>query len=161
MVFSRWLAYSRGVDNRLTAVFIFDSKESKIHQVTSGAYPDYDPCFDPEGKYLYYITSRTFSPVYSSFDNTFIYPNSATIAAVPLKNDTPSPIAPRNDEVKAKEDKKESDGKKKDDKKDKDDDGKKEEIKIVKIDFDGFENRLVMLPPKAGRYANLQAVKKK
>jgi tricorn protease len=158
---SKWLAYSRGLDNRLSAVFIFDTKENKIHKVTSGAYTDYDPCFDPEGKYLYYITSRTFSPVYSSFDNTFIYPNAATIAAVPLKKDTPSPIAPRNDEVKAKDDKKDKDEKKKEDKDDDSDDEKKEEIKSVEIDFDGFEQRLVMLSPKAGRYSNLQAIKEK
>ncbi len=155
---SRWLAYSRGVNNQQTAVFIFDSKENKLNQATSGFYSDYDPSFDPEDKYLYYLTSRTFKPVYSSFDNTFIYPNSATIAAVPLKNDIPSPIAPRNDEVKLKEDKKDDDDKKKDEK---DDDEKKEEVKSVEIDFDGFENRLVMLSPKAGRYANLHSIKGK
>ena len=156
---SRWLAYSRGIDNRQTAVFIFDAKDNKRHKVTSGFYSDYDPRFDPEGKYLYYITSRTFKPVYSSVDNTFIYPNASTIAAVPLKKDTPSPIAPRNDEVELKEDKKEGED---DEKKDeKDDDEKKEEVKSVEIDFEGFENRLVMLSPKAGRYANLQAVKGK
>jgi len=152
---SKWLAYSRGINNQLTAVFIFDTNENKLHQATSGFYSDYDPRFDPEGKYLYYITARTFKPVYSSFDNTFIYPNAATIAAVPLTKEIPSPTAPRNDEVKLKEDKKEGD----DD--EKEDDEKKEEVKSVEIDFDGFESRLVMLSPEAGRYANLQAVKGK
>jgi len=155
---SRWLAFSRGVDNRQTAIYIFDANNNKLHKATSGFYSDYDPCFDPEGKYLYYITSRTFSPVYSSFDNTFIYPNAATIAAVPLKKDTPSPVAPRNDEVELKEEKKENGDKKEEEK---DGDEKKEETKNVEIDFEQFENRLVMLPPKAGRYANLQAVKGK
>lgn len=157
---SRWLAYSRGLENRNTAVFIFDSKNNKHRQVTSGFYPDYDPRFDPEGKYLYYLTSRTFKPVYSNFDNTFIYPNAATIAAVPLKKVTPSPIAPRNDVVELKVDKKE-DGDEKKKKGEKDNDKKEKEVENVEIDFDGFENRLVMLSPKAGRFANLQAAKGK
>lgn len=31
-------------------------------------------------------------------------------------------------------------------------------IKEVKIDFDGFEQRVVILPPAAGNYGNIAAV---
>jgi tricorn protease len=155
---SRWLAYSHAVDNQNNAIFIYDSKNDKIHQVTSGYYSDMSPEFDPEGKYLYYLTNRSLSPIYSDIDNTFIYPNATQIAVASLRNDVPSPLAPRNDEVVIKEDdkKKEQDEKKddKDKKKDKEDEG-------VKIDFAGFENRSVILTPKAGNIGNLQAVKGK
>ena len=48
----RWLAYAKA--NRLywEAIFIYDTKEKKLDQATSGFYNDSYPAFDPEGKYL-------------------------------------------------------------------------------------------------------------
>jgi tricorn protease len=97
----------------------------------------------------------------------------------------PSPLAPRNDEEPAKdkdkkEDKKDekqpdsdkpedaakpgdakadenkAEAKKAEDKKT--DEKKSDKPKPVEIDLTGFEQRAVILPPKAGRYANLAAV---
>ena len=55
---------------------------------------------------------------------------------------------------------KKDDEKKSDIKKDEKKEEKKDEPKIkeVKIDYDGFEQRVVILPPAAGNIANLQAV---
>ena len=153
---SRYLAYGKELDSRTTAIAIFDTKDEKTHQVTSGYFNDAKPVFDPAGKYLFLLTNRNFKPVYSDFDNTWIYPNSTQIASVALTKDIPSPLSPKNDSsiVKKEEVKKEDETKdqKKADKKD------EPKIKEVKIDFDGFENRLVILPPAAGNFANLQAV---
>ena len=153
---SRYLAYGKELDSRTTAIAIFDTKEEKIHQVTSGYFSDASPVFDPAGKYLFFLTNRNYKPVYSDFDNTWIYPNSTQIAAVTLTKDIPSPLAPKNDSsiVKKDEDKKGDENKdqKKEEKKD------EPKVKEVKIDFDGFENRLVILPPAAGNIANLQAI---
>ena len=148
---SRWLAYYHGLDNRHDAIFIYDTKTGSKHQVTSGFYNDRDPVFDPDGKYLYYLTNRTFKPNYSSIDGTWIYPNSTNIAAVALTPDINSPLAPRNDEVKSEETEKEN-GKKEEKRKD------AKETKPVEIQLDGFENRSVILPIKAGNYRNLEAV---
>ncbi len=165
---SRWMAYSRGLDNRTGSVFLFDMNGEDLHQVTSFFYNDNNPAFDPDGKYLYFLTNRNFSPVYSDFDFNFVYPNSTHLAAVSLRKDVPSPLEPRNDEVEVRDEKKgeEEDqagnGKKKDNKK-KDKNGEKEngegnDDKAVEIDIDGFESRIVILPPKAGNYSNVQAV---
>ena len=95
---SRWLAYARGQDNRVHAVHLFDTNTGERHQVTSGYYDDRQPVFDPDGKYLYFLSGRTFRPSYSDVDNSFIYANSTNIMAVSLKPDIPSPVAPRSDE---------------------------------------------------------------
>ncbi len=153
---SRYVTYSRGVDNRNSAIFIYDTKIKKARQVTSGYYSDHNPSFDPEGKYLYLATNRSLSPIYSDLDNTFIYPNTTQLAAISLRKDVPSPLAPRNDVVEIKkEEEKKDDAKKEDDKKE---DKDKEELKI---DFDGFEERLVILPPKAGNMTNVTAIEGK
>ena len=99
---SRWLAYARDLDNRTAAVFIHDTREGKTRQVTSGFYTDTQPSFDPGGQYLYFLTNRTFRPLYGDQDATFTYANATTVAAVPLRTDVPSPLAPKNDTVEAK-----------------------------------------------------------
>ncbi len=86
---SKWIAYSRDVDNGHEAVYLFDTKANQRHQVTSGFYDCSRPVFDTEGKYLYVLTSQAFKPSYSSIDNTFIYANSTLIGAISLKKDTP------------------------------------------------------------------------
>ena len=153
---SRYIAYAKDLESSTTAIAIFDTKDQKIHQVTSGYYRDSKPVFDPAGKYLYFLTNRSFKPVYGDFEGAWSYPNSTQIAVVTLTKDIPSPLAPKNDSSVVKKD----DVKKDDEKKDEKKDDKKDESKIkeVKIDFDGFERRVEILPPAAGNYANLAAV---
>src|SRR5262249_48809761 len=128
---------------------------------------------------LYVRTGRTFRPSYSDLDNTWIYANTTGVAAIPLRKDVPSPLAPRNDvEGEDKPDKKDEADKKdedkgKDEKAGKDEKGKedkagkedrtasarKEPPKPVEIDLAGFEERLVLLPPAPGNYDRLAATK--
>lgn len=144
---SRWFAYSRGLENSNEAVFVYDTKENKLHQVTAGYYSDSGPAFDPEGKYLYFQSGRNYSPIYSDIDNTWIYTNTGQLFAVPLRKDVTSPLATRNDEEGAKPKKEEKPEEKKD-----------EKVKAVEIDFEDFERRAVELPVKPGRYGQLQAI---
>ncbi len=157
---SRWLAYQKDTDNNHSAISLFDTKEGKYTQVTSGYYNDTQPVFDPEGKYLFFLTNRSFNPVYSDLDNSFVYPNATSIAAVSLDKDTLSPMAPKNDVAAVKKDEDKNKDEKEKEKK-KDDSKKEDKQKETKITLQGFEDRLVILPPEAGNYTNLQAVKGK
>ncbi len=143
---SRWLAYRRDMDNQAGAICIFDVQSGKSTQVTSGYYNDSFPSFDPDGKYLYFTTNRNFSPKYSDLDNSWIYPNTTHIAAASLTDEIPSPMAPRNDSTSVDTGDK--------DKKDE----KNAAPKDVKITMDGFERRVVLLPPEPGNLGRLRAV---
>jgi len=156
---SRWFAYSRGLQNQQSAVFLYDTDAGESHQVTAGYVRCSKPVFDPEGKYLYYLSDRTFRPSYSDFDPTWIYANSTNIVAVPLRGDIASPLAPRNDvEDNGDDEDEKGDDKAEDEKKD---DDKPKKVETVKIDLEGFEARAVVLPPDAGNYSSLAAVKGK
>ena len=162
---SKWLAYARDLENRHAAVFLFDTNNHQKHQVTSGYYSTQQPSFDPEGKYLYVVTNRHFSPDYSDMDNSFIYSNSTQLAAISLRNDVASPLEPQNDTVAIKKDKEESvekaaSSKKKGKKKNKEQADEEEPAEVI-IDLDGFESRMTILPPKAGNYTRLTAIKGK
>lgn len=159
---SRWLAYVKEQAQAHTAIALYDTKSGKSTQVTSGFYNDANPSFDPAGKYLFFQTNRSFTPVYSDLDNSWIYPNSTRIVAATLRNDVASPLAPRSDEVTVKADSAKpataEKGKK----------DKKEETKPaadsakgpapVEIDLANFERRVVDLPAAPGNYGGLVAV---
>jgi tricorn protease len=183
---SRWLTYAGDLNSGNNAVVIYDTKESKRHQVTSGFYSDSAPTFDPTGKYLFFRSGRTFKPVYSDLDETWIYPKTRNLFVVPLRKEVASPLAPRNDEEgekdkkaddKKDEEKKTDAVKKSDDKNGETKDGAKteeksgdkaddkkdakkkdEKIKPVEIDFADFERRAVQLPVGANNFADLSAV---
>ena len=145
---SRWLAYSRDLPTGNGVILLFDTQGGTRHQVTSGYYNDFGPTFDPDGKYLYYLSNRNLEVIYGDFDATWIYPNATQLVAAPLRADVPSPLPPRSDDEAAKAD---SAGKP---------DSAKAggTAKAVAIDTEGFEARAVVLPPQAGNYGPLRAV---
>lgn len=152
---SRWLAYARDLDNRSSSLFLFDSREGKSTQVTSGYYADVQPSFDPDGKYIYFLTNRTFVPIYSDFDGTWVYPNSTNIAAAMLTEEILSPLAPKNDTLTVQnKDTTSAEKAKKDEK------GRKDEKKVKEtaVTVAGFEQRIVILPMEAGNISAVHGV---
>ena len=173
---SRWLTYSRPSGTSNGTIFLYDTKAGQLHQATSGYLNDRQPVFDPEGKYLFYLSDRSYSPLYSSFDNSWTYANPTQIVAVPLRRDVKSPLAARNDAESPAIDT--GDSQKKPEEKPAQKPGEKPEEKPgekpgapstqrppapadVAIDLEDFETRAVVLPPKAGNYADLYALKGK
>lgn len=174
---SKWLAFGLGLNNSHSAIHLYNMENSSLHQVTSGFYDDSQAIFSEDGKYLYYLTSRNMSATYSDMgDGTWVYPNSTQLAVISLTAEAPSLLKPKNDELKKPDDpeeKKESDeDSKKESKKDskkeskkgeKEESGEKpEEKKVeVKIDLEGMESRIDILPPKAGNMSWLASFKGK
>ncbi|MEN0046271.1 MAG: PDZ domain-containing protein [Bacteroidota bacterium] len=154
---SRWMAYTKNMNNNNSAIFLYDMEAKKSKQITKGFYSDSNPTFDPEGKYLYLTTNRDFSPVYGDFDNSWTYPNATQLAVITLSADTESPIKLKNDTVEIEEEEEE----KKEDEEEEKSEKKKEDDKAVAIDLEGFERRIVVLPPSAGNMGNLAATKGK
>jgi tricorn protease len=152
----RWVAWSRELDNRLGAIFLYDTQTAKTTQVTSGFYYDARPAFDPDGKYLFLLTKRHFQPVYGNIDPTWIYANLTQVAAVPLRADVASPLAPRDD--KEEPESRGAGEPEKDKSKDKETGKEKAKPEPVNIDLAGFEERMVILPPKPGTYDQLAVV---
>ncbi len=151
---SRWFAYQKHETFSVRSIFIYDTKEEKIHRVTDNYYNDSQPVFDPDGKYLYFYSNRTFRPVYSDYQGTWVYPNATYIYALVLDSGEKSPFAPRSDEVEIKEEKKE------DKEKDAEETEKKEEEDddAVVIDFNDMEKRIVQLGSDGGNVGNMEAV---
>jgi tricorn protease len=154
---SQWLTYSRSMENGNGAVMVYNVKENVLTQATSGFYSDINPVFDRSGDYIFLVTNRSFSPVYSDFDNSWTYPNATQLALITLRKDVETPMMAENDTV-AMEIAMEEDVEKEEKEDDKEEGDKtEEEDKSVMIDFDNFERRIVVLPPDAGNMGGLAA----
>ena len=145
---SRWLTYSRQLSSLHTAVFLYDTENDELTQATSGYYPDQNPVFDPDGNYLYFISGRTYNPLYGDLDGSWIYANISNLVLVPLTVDTDSPFAPKNDEVQVTDDEDYSGN----------GEEEVEEESSVTIDLNTFEERAIHIPVEAGNYRSLSAL---
>ncbi len=141
---SRWLAYSRQISNRLPAVFIFDRTNGSTHQVTDGMSSASAPAFDVGGKYLYFVSSTDAGPASDFSMTTFDHPVTASLYAIVLSADDPSPMAPESDEEPAKADSSKA---------------KPGADSTVTINFDGIARRAVALPAEARNYVATAAGK--
>jgi len=138
---SQWITYSVVNYGKKEQVFLYDIASKQKYEVTDGWYSSYHPTFSDDGKYLLFISDRDYNPTYSDTEWNHAYKNMRKIYLVTLQKDTPSPFAPKNDEVN-----KEVDTTKNTD---------------FKIDFDGIKDRVVALPGKPEYYWNLYAVNNK
>ncbi|HEV8195110.1 MAG TPA: protease, partial [Gemmatimonadales bacterium] len=54
---SKWIAYSRNLENHLRAIFLYSVATGKATQITDGLSDAVSPTFDASGKYLYFLAS--------------------------------------------------------------------------------------------------------
>ena len=161
---SKWLAYDKQGENNYGVVYLYSVPDGKSTAATSSMNNSYNPIFDPEGKYLYYLSDRDFNEVLGNVDFEFANPKTTRVYVVTLKKDEPSPFGVQSDETevkktepapmalvqdaatdpKAKSGKKDAKGEESDKDKDKDKE-KKEKPVEVKVDLDGIQDRVVAL----------------
>ena len=139
----KWIAYSKGHEGGHKALMIYEVATGKKHQVTEGFFDDSDVCFDKNGKWLYFTSSRVFAPTFGHNEFSLKVDDTERLYAIPLKADTPNPFLDKNDE--------EPDPAKKDEKKE------DEKAKGPDIDFSGMEKRIIALPMAVNQYSGLES----
>jgi len=155
---SRYIAYiDRGI-NQNGFIKIYDVKASKSWQITAGRTDDNNPKFSRDGKWLYFISERTFSTsVGSPWGNRQpepYYNKTSKIYAVALDTSAVFPFREANElnAVKADTSKTASAADKSKTDKSKAD---KTNIKPVdKIDLEGAGSRLYLVPMKAANISD-------
>jgi len=97
---SRWVVYTKVVESQLESIFLYSLKKQKVFEVTDNWRNDFSPSFDPEGKYLYFLSDRTFNPIMGDLDQNHIYLDMTRPYVLILKDGEPSPFkAEECDEV--------------------------------------------------------------
>ena len=171
---SKWISYSKPSENGNSALYLYSLATAKITPVTTNFYNSNLPVFDPEGKYLYFLSDRDYNEVLGNFDFEFANPKTTRVYLATLKAGDPSPFSPLSDETAIKKDESSSasdaktDEKKKEGDKSKTEDkeksGDKKELakdvlKDFRIDLDGIQGRIVAIPMPPAQIRGLAAGK--
>ncbi|MBL0211844.1 MAG: PD40 domain-containing protein [Holophagaceae bacterium] len=151
---SQFLAFSLGNANRFNSIHVWSLAEGKLHRVGGDLFNATEPVWDPEGKYLYFLSERDFAPQISDLEWNFAGNRRTGIFALALRKDVADPFPPESDEVGA--DKKDD---KKEDKKDEKKDEPKKPVEPMRIDWEGLDQRVARVPVPADNLNSLEAVK--
>ncbi|HEY2579971.1 MAG TPA: PDZ domain-containing protein [Streptosporangiaceae bacterium] len=145
---SAWLAWSQPGPRPLTRIRLARLHDRTLVDVTDGRFTDTDPVFTLDGRYLAFLSWRSFDPVYDAHFFDLSFPFGCRPYLVPLAADTPSPFAPLPDGRPASQ----ADGG------DGGDDREAGQVTVT-VDAGGLAGRVVQVPVPEARYSDLQPVK--
>ena len=89
-----WLAYTFATSPRHTAIKLFEPASGQQVLATQPEFRDYSPSFDPDGRYLYFLSLRTFDPVYDSVQFELSFPRAARPYLIALQARGGPPFEP-------------------------------------------------------------------
>lgn len=134
---SKWIAFSDQDAARVSQIYLYSFEQKKSFVVTTEWYDSYSPVFSNDGKYLFFVSNRDFSPIYSNTEWNIAYRDMSRIYFLTLRDNLKSPFALQNDEVL---------------------ENKEVESSVDQsfaIDLENIENRIEVLPMTAGTYRNI------
>ncbi|MFD7654597.1 PDZ domain-containing protein [Actinosynnema sp. NPDC059797] len=144
---SNWLAWSHPGPRPLQHIRMTNTTDLSVVDVTPLRFSDFSPSFTEDGRYLAFLSVRSFDPVYDAHVFDLSFPTGCRPYLVPLAATTPSPFDPLRLGRPVGDDPSDKD-------KDKDD-----ENPITVVDLEGLADRVVAVPVPAARYAGLTAAK--
>jgi tricorn protease len=139
----RYLTWSMSRDAQMHAIFLHDIAANKTIELSQAPNDDQFPRFSPDGKYLYFVSTRHENPVQSDTEFDFANLRSQGIYVATLAKDAPSPFAPRSDEGAVTDSKPDNTR------------WKPGPIKPIRIDSDGLLDRAVAVPLPANEIGTL------
>lgn len=156
---SKWIAYGKPEEKKLNAVYIYSVDKKESYEVTDGWFASFAPTFSSDGKYLFFVSNRTFNPTYGATEWNHTYSDMSGIYLVTLAKGVKSPFQPKSDEVKIQELEKDSPKKSDKDKKDAKDEKKESKPTVtVDVDLDGLAQRIASIPITSATYRELASV---
>ncbi|MEU4579928.1 PDZ domain-containing protein [Nonomuraea sp. NPDC023979] len=137
-----WLAYAGPLNAQTTAIKLYHPGTARTVTATEPLLRDSRPSFDPEGRYLYFIGQRVFSPAYDQLQFDLCFPLGTRPYAVALRADAADPFVPEPRPLHAKDD-------------------EDAEPEPVRVDEDGLARRVTAFPLPEGRYERVAGLKGK
>jgi tricorn protease len=89
-----WLAYSFWTSPRHCAIKLYGVAKQSHTTLTQPEFRDYSPAFDPDGRYLYFLSVRTFDPVYDNVQFELSFPRGARPYLIALQAGGRPPFDP-------------------------------------------------------------------
>ncbi len=81
----RWVCYTTVAHNRNSRVFLYSLEEKKSVPLTDDFFDNLNPCFDANGEYLYFLSSRNFDVQMDFYEDNHVIANPYQVMAVQLQ----------------------------------------------------------------------------
>ncbi len=133
---SKWICYSLVQYNRNSKIFLYNVESGKKVAVTDDFFDNLNPCFDANGEYLYYLSSRNFDIQMDFYEDNHVVSNPQNVMVVQLKDHERPPFADTSSGTKTKGG-------------------------SFRIDLEGLKERTYPVPGLSGNYFFLRAGKGK
>jgi tricorn protease len=91
---SGWLAWSQPGPRPLSRIRLARLADSLVTDATAGRFNDFAPAFSSDGRYLAFLSQRSFDPVYDAHSFDLSFPLGCRPYLLMLAAATPSPFAP-------------------------------------------------------------------
>lgn len=104
---SKWLAYTKYGSQGFGRIHLYEIATGKETVISDGMFDDSSPVFDASGKYLFFVSKRNISVSSDVFELMPVATNTDVILGWALTDDALSPFAPRDENEKIQEEKKE------------------------------------------------------
>ncbi|HEY4115677.1 MAG TPA: S41 family peptidase [Rhizomicrobium sp.] len=94
----RWLAFSLNGANQQRGIWLYNLGSGKATRVSEALANDFGPVFSPNGKYLYFVSTRNENPTMSESEFNVATLDMTSVYIATLRKGEASPFAPRSDE---------------------------------------------------------------
>ncbi|MBV8580149.1 MAG: PDZ domain-containing protein [Candidatus Eremiobacteraeota bacterium] len=146
----RWLAYTWSPKAHTTIIRLAECATGRIVDATSALREDRSPAWDPDGKYLYFLSTRDFNPVYDALQFELSFPEAWRPYLLTLRETFANPFVPKPAPLHKPEDDDEDDN-----------DDKKNAKPEVVVESDGLPQRMLAFPVDEGAYDRIAAGKER
>ncbi|HSJ09175.1 MAG TPA: PDZ domain-containing protein [Longimicrobiales bacterium] len=155
---SRWVAYAKRLPSQFHAIYVYDTQEGRVHQLTDGLSDATWPAWDASGKYMYFLASTNFALNTGWLDmSSYERPVTRAVYLAVLDKDDPSPLLPESDEEAVRADSARAGGAGAGAGTTPAGAGASARVPTVTIDVDGFMQRVVSINVPARDYSQLRA----
>lgn len=153
-----FLAFSMATTgNGFSQVYVWSAADNQVHKMTEGTFNAFNPVWDPQGNYLYYISNREFAPQISNIEFNYATNRDSYIYAMALRKDVKNPFPPESDEVTVVKQAEAPGGGEQPKPADPKPDAAPKPPADMSIDFDGVAKRVARVPVGADNYGGLAA----
>ncbi len=145
---SRWIAYTKTGETRMQVIWVYSLATEEARALTDPMVTSYAPAFDPDGRYVYFLSNRDMNLTFSGWEFSYVYTGPTRLYVGTVHPDIERPFQPKSDDEEPDAVAEEANGE--------DEDGNGEDTPL-QFQVAGFESRVVAVPGSSGSYSGAEA----
>lgn len=154
----QWLCFAKQNSHETSQIMLYHLAKDTHTEITAGHYHDHAPCFDPGGKYLYFLSERSLTPSSDALCFQYNFQKTTQAYACCLQEDAQLPFYHHQKTAESDADDSTDDEAKKSKDDAKQNKKDKDAATAVEISLAGIDQRIVPFPVEADQATKLLAL---